>query len=159
MLVNCTLCESSMLQGNYFILVESMPKQVRKKCVFHLSPVFGWTHFAILFVACVSSAAGFWLCSCTALRTFFSWAVKNQIFIFKSMATGQRKTERRLPTATKKLWAKVCGIKVFRANLGKNLCTPQKLPAPTPVLGGSMQVQVKWPEREREKHCHRCLKV
>jgi len=44
--INCTLRESSILQGTYFILGKSMPGKCRK---------VGWTHFAIPFVAYMCS--------------------------------------------------------------------------------------------------------
>jgi len=46
-LVNCTLCESSMLYGNYFILVESISPchASTEKLSFIWSTVFAWTHF------------------------------------------------------------------------------------------------------------------
>jgi len=44
-----------MMQGIYFMLVESMPYKYKKASIFNSITVFGWIHFAIQFVAYMRS--------------------------------------------------------------------------------------------------------
>jgi len=82
--VNFTLCKSSMLQGNYFILIESMLGTYRKailhpkncllldiKAFFILSTIFGLTHYVMQYAGPYMSSVrwGFLQTTTAGMRT------------------------------------------------------------------------------------------
>jgi len=112
--IKCALWESSMLQGTYLVFSGNVcSRQYRKvllcldENVLPYSMLHVCSQIGVRFLVdsnswnvkpqnCEADAqstepAGFWQCSCTALRIFFSWVNKNQISstkfsIFKSVA-------------------------------------------------------------------------